>query len=76
MTSPSLRSFSRAMAPRAVARELRGRTGRMMLSDRRRVLGARAQLVLHSWKKVHVPFSIVMAAISVVHIWLAFQYSM
>jgi hypothetical protein len=69
-------AFRSAIAPRKVIRELRQRTGRMMLIDRRRVLGARAQLVLHSWKKVHVPFSFIMAAISAVHIWLAFQYSM
>lgn len=68
--------FRAAAAPRGVVRDLRVRTGRMLLIDRRRVLGERAQLVLHSWKKVHVPFSFIMAAISVVHIWLAFQYSM
>jgi len=69
-------AFRAAPVPRPIARELRQRTGRMIIVDRRRVLGTRAQLVLHSWKKVHVPFTIVMTLISVVHIWLAFQYSM
>jgi hypothetical protein len=69
-------SLRGAGAPRAVVRDVRKRTGRMMLIDRRRVMGSHAQLILHSWKKVHVPFSFIMAAVSAVHIWLAFQYSM
>jgi Fe-S-cluster-containing hydrogenase component 2 len=68
--------FARANLPRKVAREIAQRTGRLMLFERRRVLVPRAQLLLHTWKKVHVPFSLVMAAISAVHIWLAFQYSL
>tara|TARA_R110002096_G_scaffold416429_1_gene618878 strand:+ start:26678 stop:28849 length:2172 start_codon:yes stop_codon:yes gene_type:complete len=56
--------------------ELARRTGRMMLINRRKVLASRAQLLLHSWKKVHVPFSIIMAAISSVHIYLAFTKSL
>lgn len=68
--------FARANVPRKVARELSQRTGRLLLFERRRVLVPRAQLLLHTWKKVHVPFSIVMAGISAVHIWLAFQYSL
>ena len=36
----------------------------------------RAQMLLHTWKKVHVPFSLIMAGIATVHIWLAFQYSL
>jgi hypothetical protein len=68
--------FARANLPRKVAREMAQRTGRLMLFERRRVLVPRAQLLLHTWKKVHVPFSLVMAGISLVHIWLAFQYSL
>lgn len=68
--------FARANVPRKVARELSQRTGRLLLFERRRVLVPRAQLLLHTWKKVHVPFSFIMAAISAVHIWLAFQYSL
>ncbi|MBL4636833.1 MAG: hypothetical protein JKY56_23480 [Kofleriaceae bacterium] len=59
-------------APKEVQRELQRRIGRMMLVNRRKVLATRAQLLLHSWKKVHVPFSIIMALIASVHIWLAF----
>jgi Fe-S-cluster-containing hydrogenase component 2 len=69
-------AFRRTGVPKEVARELEERTGRMMLINRRRVLATRAHLLLHSWKKVHVPFSIIMAAISLVHIWLAFEKSL
>ena len=61
--------FRGANVPRRVARELSQRTGRLMLIERRRVLVPRAQMLLHSWKKVHVPFSLIMAGIAVVHIW-------
>jgi Fe-S-cluster-containing hydrogenase component 2 len=68
--------FRRANVPRRVAGELAQRTGRLMLIERRRVLVPRAQMLLHTWKKVHVPFSLIMAGIATVHIWLAFQYSL
>ncbi len=64
--------FKRTGVPKKVQSELERRTGRMMLVNRRKVLASRAQLLLHSWKKVHVPFSIIMAMIAAVHIWLAF----
>jgi hypothetical protein len=70
------RRLRRTSAPRAAVRELTRRTGRLMLIERRRVLVPRAQLLLHSWKKVHVPFTFILLAISAVHIWVAFQYSM
>jgi Fe-S-cluster-containing hydrogenase component 2 len=70
------RAFGSTGIPREGVAELSRRTGRMMLINRRRVLASRTQLLLHSWKKVHVPFSIIMAAISVVHIYLAFGRSL
>jgi hypothetical protein len=70
------RIFRGTGMPRRSAAELERRTGRMMLINRRRVLASRAQLLLHSWKKVHVPFSIIMALIASVHIWLAFEKSL
>ncbi len=63
------RKLRKTHAPKAVVRELIRRTGRMILIDRRGVLVPRAQLLLHSWKKVHVPFTIVMVVISIVHIY-------
>ena len=68
--------FKRTGVPKRVARELSNRVGRMMIIDRRRVIVPRAQLLLHSWKKVHVPFTLIMVMISIVHIWVAFKYSM
>jgi hypothetical protein len=68
--------FRRAGAPRKVAGELARRTARLLLVERRRVLVPRAQLLLHTWKKVHVPFSFFMAAIAAVHIWWAFENSL
>jgi hypothetical protein len=56
-------------APRAVVRELIRRTGRMILIDRGGVLMPRAQLLLHSWKLVHVPFTVAMVILSIIHIW-------
>jgi hypothetical protein len=70
------RIFKKSGAPRPVWKDLSKRVGRMMLADRRKVLVPRAQLLLHSWKKVHVPFTIIMVIISAVHIWVAFEYSM
>lgn len=64
------RVFRHVGVPRRLQKELRVRTGRMLLIQRRRVLAPRAQLILHSWKKVHVPFSIIMTALVVHHVWL------
>ena len=62
--------------PASVRRELVHRTGRLTIIDRRGVIGSHAQLILHSWKKVHVPFTMILLIVSSVHIWIAFQYSM
>jgi hypothetical protein len=70
------RLLRRTSAPKAAWKDVSRRVGRMMLADRRRVLVPRAQLLLHSWKKVHVPFTVIMVIISAVHIWMAFKYSM
>lgn len=70
------RIFKRHGLDRRVRKDLANRVGRMMLADRRKVIVPQAQLLLHTWKKVHVPFTIIMVIISVVHIWVAFQYSM
>ena len=64
--------FRKLGVPRKVARELRHRTARMMLIHRRQVLAPRAQLLLHSWKKVHVPFTFVMTGIAAIHIYYGF----
>src|SRR5262249_42455669 len=53
----------------AARRDLVRRTGRAMRIHRSRVLAPKAQLMLHSWKKVHVPFTVIMTAFTVVHVW-------
>ena len=45
------------------ASELARRAGRMIVIARRRVVAPKAQLLLHSWKKVHVPFTIMLTGI-------------
>ncbi len=70
------KKFKRAGAPRHVVKELTRRTARALLIDRRQVLAPRAQLVLHSWKMVHVPFTILLVIISALHIYVAFEFSM
>jgi Fe-S-cluster-containing hydrogenase component 2 len=53
-------------APR---RDLVRRASRAMRIHRSRVLAPKAQLLLHSWKKVHVPFTVILTAFTVVHVW-------
>ena len=63
------RALATTGAPRKIRRQLSNRIARQILIERRRVLAPRAQLVLHSWKKVHVPFSIIMALLAAYHVW-------
>src|SRR5262245_56931767 len=51
-------------------RELARRAARMMLVHRSRVIAPKAQLLLHSWKKVHVPFTVLLTVFSAAHIWV------
>jgi hypothetical protein len=62
--------------PRPIWKDLHTRVGRLMLFEKRRVLVPRAQLVLHSWKKVHVLFSIALLFGSAYHIWLDWSKTM
>lgn len=54
---------------RRTRKELSRRTARMIVIGRRQVVAPKAQLLLHSWKKVHVPFTILLTGFSAVHIW-------
>jgi Fe-S-cluster-containing hydrogenase component 2 len=62
------RVLKKTGVPRPVWKDVAARTGRLMLFERRRVLVPRAQLVLHTWKKIHVIFSMLLAAGAVWHI--------
>ena len=58
--------------PGRLAREISSRTGRLILVERRRVFATQAHLILHSWKKIHVPFSIIMTLLTLHHVWLEY----
>ncbi|NLG63054.1 MAG: 4Fe-4S dicluster domain-containing protein, partial [Candidatus Cloacimonetes bacterium] len=58
---------------RRLRRELAKRAARMIAISRRQVVAPKAQLLLHSWKRVHVPFTILLAAFSVAHIWISWS---
>jgi hypothetical protein len=54
---------------RRMRKDLSRRTKRLVVIGRRQVVAPRAQLLLNSWKKVHVPFTILLTGFSAFHIW-------
>ena len=46
---------------------------RLDLIARRQVVAPKAQILLNSWKKVHVPFTTLLTGFSAVHIWDAWS---
>ncbi|HEY5923869.1 MAG TPA: 4Fe-4S dicluster domain-containing protein [Kofleriaceae bacterium] len=58
---------------RRVRKDLARRTARMIIIARRQVVAPKAQLLLNSWKKVHVPFTILLTGFAAVHIWDAWS---
>jgi len=58
---------------RARRRDLARRAARMIVIARRQVVAPKAQLLLHSWKKVHVPFTVFLTGFAVVHIWISWS---
>jgi Fe-S-cluster-containing hydrogenase component 2 len=58
---------------RRTAKNLARRAARMIVITRRQVVAPKAQLLLNSWKKVHVPFTIILAGIAAFHIWDAWS---
>ena len=59
--------------PRRLRKDLSRRAARMIIIARRQVVAPKAQLLLNSWKKVHVPFTILLTGFSAVHIWDAWS---
>jgi hypothetical protein len=49
--------------------ELARRASRMIVITRRQVVAPKAQILLHSWKKVHVPFTVLLTVFAAAHIW-------
>jgi Fe-S-cluster-containing hydrogenase component 2 len=58
---------------RATRNDLARRAARMIVIARRQVVAPKAQLLLHSWKKVHVPFTVLLTAFAVAHIWISWS---
>ena len=58
---------------RKTRKDLSRRTARMIIIARRQVVAPKAQLLLHSWKKVHVPFTVILAGFASVHIWVSWS---
>ncbi|MEO8703307.1 MAG: hypothetical protein ABI867_24890, partial [Kofleriaceae bacterium] len=53
--------------------DLARRAARMIVIARRHVVAPKAQLLLHSWKKVHVPFTIFLTLFATVHIFISWS---
>jgi Fe-S-cluster-containing hydrogenase component 2 len=56
-----------------IAREAARRTASMVLIDRGQVVAPKTQLLLHAWKKVHVPFTVLLTVIAAAHIYLSWS---
>jgi Fe-S-cluster-containing hydrogenase component 2 len=63
----------RAVAPRPVARQIARRIDRVVFFERRQELAPRGKALLKSWKRVHVPFSVVLLVTMIVHIVIALK---
>ncbi len=58
---------------RAMRNDLARRAARMIVIARRQVVAPKAALLLNSWKKVHVPFTIILTGFSAAHIWISWS---
>ena len=67
----SYRRRLRTVAPRHVARQIARRVDRVVFLERRNELAPRSKALLKSWKKVHIPFSVVLLVTMLLHIALA-----
>ncbi|MBP8810597.1 MAG: 4Fe-4S binding protein [Kofleriaceae bacterium] len=56
-----------------VRRELVRRTGRLLMIQRGLVIAPKANLLLNSWKKVHVPFTVLLTIFSAAHIYISWD---
>lgn len=58
---------------RRTRKDLVKRSNRMIIIGRSRVVAPKAQLLLNSWKKVHVPFTLILTGFAAVHIWISWS---
>lgn len=59
------------LAPRTIARQIARRIDRVVFFERRKELAPRGKALLRSWKRVHVPFSVVLLVTMLAHIAIA-----
>jgi hypothetical protein len=69
------RSRLRTLAPRKIARKIAARVDRVVFYERRKELAPRGKALLKSWKKVHIPFSVVLLVTMVIHIGIALGFA-
>jgi Fe-S-cluster-containing hydrogenase component 2 len=63
----------RRLAPPAIARQLAKRIDRIVLIERRKELAPRGKLLFRAWKRVHIPFSLVLLVTMTLHIVVALK---
>jgi len=61
----------RKLAPRKIAKQIARRIDRVVFFERRKELAPRSKAILKSWKRVHIPFSLVMLVTMLLHIAIA-----
>jgi len=65
------RASLRQLAPRKTARAIARRVDRVVFCERRNQLAPRSKTLLKAWKRIHIPFSIVLLVTMTVHIVIA-----
>ena len=61
----------RKLAPRRIARQIARRIDRVVFFERRKELAPRSKALLKSWKRIHIPFSLVLLVTMLLHIAIA-----
>ncbi|MGE0550146.1 MAG: 4Fe-4S dicluster domain-containing protein [Kofleriaceae bacterium] len=65
--------LARLGVPPKLRREIARRAARMIVIARRQVVAPKAQILLHSWKKVHVPFTVMLTVFAAAHIYISWS---
>jgi Fe-S-cluster-containing hydrogenase component 2 len=63
----------RRVAPRRLARAISRRIDRVVFYERRNELAPRSKALLKAWKRIHIPFSMVLLVTMLVHIAIALE---
>jgi len=61
------------LAPRSIARQIARRIDRVVFFERRKELVPRGKALLRSWKRVHIPLSVVLLVTMLAHIAIALR---